>query len=143
MKSSLSFNNKKANWNYILDKSIEAGIKLVGSEVKSLRTHGCSFEESFCLFNEGNLEIKNMYIYDKGNAFGHNPLQTRRLLLHKKELFKLQKLLIKGTTIVPVRLYENSFGMFKLEIAIGKGKKNYDKRISLKELDLKREIERL
>ena len=141
MKSSLSYKNKKAYWNYTVDKSIEAGINLVGSEVKSIRTHGCSFEESFCMFNEGNLEIRNMYIYDKGNAYGHNPLQHRRLLLHKKELIKLQKLLVKGTSIVPLRLYENENGIFKLEIALGKGKKNYDKRNSLKEADIKREIE--
>ncbi len=146
MSSKVNIRNKKATFQYeILDK-YEAGLKLLGTEIKSIRDNKASLGEAYCYFREDELYIKNMHIaeYSHGNINNHDPLRERKLLLHKKELKKLAENLNKGgnNTIVPLRLYMNDRGLAKLEIALGRGKKLFDKRQSLKEKDVKRDIER-
>ena len=147
MQKNINIKNKKARFEYeILDKYI-AGIQLTGTEIKSIRESKARITESFCEFNEkGELFAINMFIeeYIYGHAFNHNPKSERKLLLNKKELKKLFKDSDnKGLTIVPLRLFTNEKGMAKLDIALCRGKKNYDKRESLKEQDTKRDIARI
>lgn len=145
-KGNINIQNRKARFEYhILDK-FEVGIKLLGTEIKSIREGKASLVESYCYFQGNELFIKNMHIaeYSHGNINNHEPLRERKLLLHKKEIEKLQKNLEKGgnNTIIPLRLFVNDRGFAKLEIALATGKKLYDKRDSLKEKDVKREMDR-
>jgi SsrA-binding protein len=146
--ANINVRNKKAFYQYeILDK-YEAGIMLLGTEIKSIREGKATLGEGYCYFKDGALYIKNMNIseYSHGNINNHDPLRERKLLLHKRELAKLEASLDKGgsnNTIVPLRLFINNKGLAKLEIALGRGKKLYDKRNSLKERDIKRDIDRL
>ena len=133
-------NNKKARYEYFLEDPIEAGIVLKGTEVKSIREGRVSLKESFCLIEKGELFIHNMHIspYKQGNQFNVDPIRTRKLLLHKREINKLiGKTKEKGYTIVPLKIYLVN-GLIKVEIALGKGKKLYDKRETI----AKRESER-
>ena len=133
--------NKKAHFEYFLSDFIEAGIELVGTEIKSLRFHGCSLNDSYILIRNDEAYIIGMNIapFFNGNIFNHEPLRTRKLLLHKKEILKLKaKIQEKGFTIVCTKVYLKK-GRVKLEIALAKGKKLYDKRQSIKERDLKME----
>lgn len=135
-------NNKKAHFNYFLSDFLEVGIELKGTEIKSLRVSGATIGDSYIVIRAGEAEIINMYIkpYDHGNLFNHDPLRNRRLLLHKKEIRWLQmKMKQEGYTVVPTRLYFSK-GKAKLEIALAKGKKNYDKRETIKKRDLDREL---
>ncbi len=138
--------NKRARFDYeILDK-YNAGIVLTGTEIKSIRLGKASIAESFCEFHTHELFLINATIeeYLYGTHYNHKAKSERKLLLNKKELKKLQKDSDnKGLTIVPLRLYTNEKGMAKIEIALCKGKKNYDKRETLKENDTKREIDRI
>lgn len=138
--------NKRARFDYeILDK-YNAGIVLTGTEIKSIRLGKASIAESFCEFHTHELFLINATIeeYLYGTHYNHKAKSERKLLLNKKELKKLQKdSENKGLTIVPLRLYTNEKGMAKIEIALCKGKKNYDKRETLKENDTKREIDRI
>ena len=137
-------NNKKAYHDYFLEEKIEAGIELVGTEVKSLRMGKCSIKEAFVRIDNGEIYIYQMHIspYEKGNIFNRDPLRPRKLLLHKYEIIKLEgKIKEKGYTIVPVEVYFNK-GRVKLMIALAKGKKLYDKRADIKAKDLKREAGR-
>lgn len=137
--------NRRAAFDYFFLENYECGIVLVGSEVKSLRLGQASIAEAFCTFMGDELFLRNMTIqpYDKAKTFGHEPVRDRKLLLHRKELKKLQrKLKDQGVTIVPVRAFFAENGMVKVEIALAKGKKTFDKRESLKEKDLKREMDR-
>lgn len=137
-------NNKKAYHDYFLEEKIEAGIELVGTEVKSLRMGKCSIKEAFVRIDNGEIYIYQMHIspYEKGNIFNRDPLRPRKLLLHKYEILKLEgKIKEKGYTIVPVEVYFNK-GRVKLMIALAKGKKLYDKRADIKAKDLKREAGR-
>ena len=134
--------NRKAHFNYFLSDFIEAGIELKGTEIKSLRVSGATIGDSYIIIRNNEAEIINMYIkpYDHGNLFNHDPLRNRRLLLHKKEIRWLaQKIKTEGYTIVPTKIYFRK-GKAKVEIALGKGKKNYDKRETIKKRDIDREL---
>jgi len=131
--------NRKAKFEYFFERSENAGMVLVGSEVKAIRNGKCSLVDAFCTFEEGELFIRGMNIPNEGNAFSHEPTRSRKLLLKRKELNKLQKDLVKGLTIIPYRIFENEYGMLKMEICLAKGKKLYDKRNTIKERDLDRE----
>ena len=132
--------NKKAHFNYFLSEFTECGLVLAGTEIKSLRTHGCSLNDSYIVIRNGEMEVINMHInpYDKGNIFNHDPLRNRKLLLHKKEIRWFEdKVKRDGYTIVPTRVYLKR-GRAKIEIALAKGKKLYDKRETIKQRDIKR-----
>ena len=136
--------NKKASFNYFLSDFIEAGIELKGTEIKSLRVNGATIGDSYVVIRNGQAEIINMYIkpYDHGNIFNHEPTRNRRLLLHKKEIrFLDMKINAGGFTVVPTKLYF-SHGKAKLEIALAKGKKLYDKRESIKKRDIERNLDK-
>ncbi len=141
----INIQNRKARFNYEILDVYEAGLKLLGTEIKSIRLGKASLPESYCYFKGGELYIKNMHIaeYDYGNINNHEPLRERKLLLHKKELEKLAAEVEKGNrTIVALKLYLNAKGLAKLQIALAQGKKIHDKRQSLKDKDVKREVER-
>jgi SsrA-binding protein len=146
MLKTINILNKRAKFDYeILDK-YTAGIVLSGTEIKSIRLGKASITESFCEFHEGELFVINSTIeeYLYGTHYNHKTKSERKLLLNKKELKKLNKdSENKGLTIVPLRLYTNEKGLAKLEIALCRGKKNYDKRESLKEQDTKRDLDRI
>lgn len=136
--------NKKATFNYFLSDFIEAGLVLTGTEIKSIRQRNVSLNDSYVVFKNHEAFILNMNIsvYDKGTVFNHDPLRTRKLLLNKREILKYEQKVIKeGYTIVPTKLYLKK-GKAKLEIALGKGKKLYDKRETIKERDDKRNVAR-
>ena len=138
--------NKKAKFNYELLESFDAGIKLQGTEIKSIRMGKASIAESFCEVKDGEVYIVNMHIdeYAWGTHYNHKIKRERKLLLTKNEIKKLEKQTQDlGTTIVPTLLYINKKGLAKLRISLAKGKKLYDKRNSLKEKDLKRDIDRI
>ena len=134
--------NKKAYFNYFLSDFTEAGIELKGTEIKSLRVNGATIGDSYVVIRNGEAEIINMHIkaYEHGNIFNHDPLRNRKLLLHKREIrFLEQKIKAEGYTVVPTKIYF-SHGKAKVEIALAKGKKNYDKRETIKKRDIEREI---
>ena len=137
-------NNKKAYHEYFLEEKIEAGIELVGTEVKSLRAGKCSIKEAFIRIDNGEIFIYQMHIspYEQGNIFNKDPKRPRKLLIHKYEIRKLEgKIKERGYTIVPVEVYFTK-GRVKLLIALAKGKKLYDKRADIKAKDMKREAGR-
>ena len=147
MKNSVNILNKKARFEYeILDK-YTAGIVLTGTEIKSIRESKASIAESFCEFNDkGELFVINMTIeeYVYGNHYNHRPKAERKLLLNKRELKKLEKEVKNvGLTVVPIRLFINENGYAKLEVALAKGKKLYDKRETMKDRDNKRDLDRI
>ena len=147
MKGKITITNKKARFEYeILDK-YNAGIVLSGTEIKSIRLGKASITESFCEFNESiELFVVNMNIetYTFSTNFNHFPKSTRKLLLNKKELQKLNKCVKNtGLTIIPLKLYTNEKGIAKLEIALAKGKKLYDKRQTMIDRDNKRNLDRV
>ncbi|MFQ7798405.1 MAG: SsrA-binding protein SmpB [Coprobacillus cateniformis] len=136
--------NKKAYHDYFILDTYEAGIELKGTEIKSIRKGSVNLKDSFIRIRNDEAFIDNMHIapYEQGNRFNHEPLRQRKLLLHKKEIKKLQKELKEnGLTIVPTKLYFNT-SKLKVEIALARGKKLYDKRQDLKEKDSKRDIEK-
>lgn len=136
--------NKKAYHDYFILDTYEAGIELQGTEIKSIRKGSINLKDSFIRIRNDEAFIDNMHIapYEQGNRFNHEPLRQRKLLLHKKEIKKLQKELKEnGLTIVPTKLYFNT-SKLKVEIALARGKKLYDKRQDLKEKDSKRDIEK-
>lgn len=144
--SKVHIKNKKASFEYYLEDKIIAGIQLTGTEIKSIRHGKASLQESYCLFIGDELFVRNMHIseYSLGTYNNHEPKRDRKLLLTKRELGKFQtKVNEKGYTIIPVSLFINEKGLAKLEIALGKGKHTYDKRASLKEKDLKRDLDRM
>lgn len=136
--------NKKAAFDYFFVETFEAGIALEGSEVKSVKAGDVSLRDSFCFMEKGNLELKNCRItpYKNVGAFAPDPTRTRRLLLHKTQIQRLaSKAAEKGYTIVPVKMYMK--GRFvKVEIALAKGKKNYEKKNVIKERDINRTAQR-
>jgi SsrA-binding protein len=137
--------NKKALFEYNLLDSFEAGIQLLGSEIKSIRAGKVNLQEAYCYFSGDELFIKGMHIaeYSHGGYANHDPVRPRKLLLKRTELRKIKnKLKEKGLTVIPVKLYINERGLAKLEIAIAKGKKLYDKRQDIKTKDVKRELDR-
>ena len=137
-------NNKKAYHEYFLEEKYEAGIALHGTEVKSLRMGKCSIKEAFIHIENGEVILYGMHIspYEKGNIFNKDPLRPKKLLMHKKEILKLQgKMKEKGYTIVPVQVYFKG-SLVKVQIALAKGKKLYDKRQDIAKKDQRREAER-
>lgn len=136
--------NKKAFHDYFILDTYEAGIELKGTEIKSVRKGSVNLKDSFIRIKNDEAFIENMHIapYEQGNRFNHEPLRTRKLLLHKKQIKKLQKEIKEnGLTIVPTKLYFNT-SKLKVEIALARGKKLYDKRQDLKAKDAKRDIEK-
>lgn len=137
-------NNKKAYHDYFIEEKYEAGIALAGTEVKSLRMGKCSLKESFIRVEKGEVWIYNMHIspYEKGNIFNKDPLRVRKLLLNRREINKIDgKMTQKGYTIVPLQVYFKG-SLVKLEIALARGKKLYDKREDIAKKDMRRESER-
>ncbi len=134
--------NKKAHFNYFLSDFLECGIELFGTEIKSIKNHGCSINDAYCVIKNNEMFIINMNIapYEKGTVYNHDPLRSRRLLLHKNEILKFNNRVIKdGYTIIPTKIYLKK-GMCKVEIALGKGKKLYDKRETIKQRDDERNM---
>lgn len=137
--------NKKASHEYFLEEKYVAGIQLNGTEIKSIRYGKASLTDAYCVYFKEELFVRNMHIseYKLGTHYNHEPKRDRKLLLTKRELEKLKtKVNEKGYTLVPVALFINEKGLAKLEIALAKGKHTYDKRASLKEKDLKRDLDR-
>ncbi len=145
MSSEINIKNKKARYEFEFIDTYKVGIVLTGTEIKSIRNGKASIMESYGVINKGEVLIRNMYIqeYENGTHYNHQPRRDRKLLLNRTEINKIErKIKSKGLTIVPVRIFINKKGLAKLEIAIAKGKKTYDKREDLKLKDAKREIER-
>ncbi len=137
-------NNKKARFDYFIEEDLEVGIELFGTEVKSIRMGKCSIKEAYVSVHNGEMFIDGMNItpYEKGNIFNKDPLRTRKLLAHKKEILKLfGRTREKGYTLVPLEVYFKD-GRCKLLIGLGKGKKLYDKRESIAKNDARRETQR-
>ncbi len=138
--------NKRATFDYELIDKYTAGIVLVGTEIKSIREGKASLVDTFCFFNNGELWVKNMNIseYFFGSYNNHLPKRDRKLLLTRKELLKIERATKEtGFTIVPTKLYINEKGLCKVDVAVAKGKKEYDKRESIKEKDAKRTMDRV
>ena len=137
-------NNKKAYHEYFIEEKVECGIELYGTEVKSIRQGKCSIKEAYVSVDKGECFVEGMHIspYEKGNIFNRDPLRRRRLLLHKREIYKLAgQVQQKGYTLVPLEVYFKR-GRVKVEIGLARGKKLYDKRETIKRKDERREIER-
>ena len=137
--------NRQAYHEFFIDAKYEAGMVLLGTEVKSLRGGRASFNDSYCLINNGEIWLKSLHIaeYTHGNLNNHDPLRDRKLLLEKREIKKIEaKLKEKGYTIVPLRIYFNEKRFAKIEIGLAKGKKLHDKRESIKQKDVEREMKR-
>ena len=145
MKKNIEIVNRKAKFEYHFLDSFEAGIMLVGTEAKSVRIGEANLSDAYCYFLNGELWIKSLFIgeYKHGNRFNHEIWRERKLLLHKKELKKLEKRITeKGLTIIPYRLFLNDRNIVKMEIKLAQGKKVYDKRESIKQKDITRELDR-
>lgn len=137
-------NNSKAHFNYFLEDFLECGIELKGSEIKSIRKNGASLADSYIIFRANEAYILNMHIapYENGNIFNAEPNRTRKLLLHKNEILKMsKKAQEKAMTIVPTKVYLKK-GKLKIEIALAKGKKLYDKRETIKKRDDQRMMDK-
>ena len=145
MSSKVDIKNKKAKFEYEFVETYTAGIQLFGTEIKSIRNNKASISEAYAIMVKNELFIRNMFIadYENGGHFNHESKRDRKLLLNKLELTKInKKIKNKGLTIIPTRLFISSNGWAKMNIAIAKGKKIYDKREDLKTKDIKREIDR-
>lgn len=145
-KANINIKNKKASFEYELIEKFVAGMQLTGTEIKSIRSGKVSINEAYCQFYQGELFAKNIHIseYELGTINNHVPKRDRKLLLTKRELLKLErKLKESGFTIIPTRLFINDRGLAKLEIALARGKKLYDKRETLKQKDTQREMDRM
>jgi SsrA-binding protein len=132
--------NRKAKFDYYVESEIEAGIVLVGTEIKSLRKGSCDLKDTYVRIRNDEAYVINMYIakYEEGNIFNHDERRERKLLLHKKEIRKLREMSQKdGYTLIPIKIYMNK-NLAKITIGICKGKKNYDKREAIKERDNKK-----
>ena len=137
-------NNKKAYHDYFVEETLEAGIELCGTEVKSLRQGRCNLKDAWCSVVDGEMLLNGCHIspYEQGNIFNHDPLRTRKLLLHKKEILKIENTLkTKGYTLVPLKMYFRH-GKIKVEIGLATGKKLYDKRQDMAAKAAKRDLAR-
>ena len=142
----INIKNKKARFEYEIIETFVAGIVLQGTEIKSIKNGKANLTDSYCAFDQNELWVKNMHIseYEFGTHYNHEPKRSRKLLLNRIELKKLdKKIKVKGLTIVTLRLYVDAKGIAKLEIALAKGKKIHDKRNDIKAKDMKREMDRL
>jgi len=141
----MEIKNRSAYYEYYIDDKYVAGVALLGTEVKSLRAGRASFNDSYCLFQKGELWIKSLHIaeYSHGTVNNHDPVRDRKLLLTKRELKKLDaKIKEKGYTIIPLRIFFTDKNLAKLEIGLAKGKKLHDKRETIKQRDTERELKR-
>ena len=141
----MEISNRKAYYEYFFEASYIAGMVLSGTEIKSLRAGKASFNDSYCMFHNGELYVKSLHIseYAFGTYTNHEPLQERKLLLNKRELRKLEsKIKEKGYSIIPLRIFLSEKGLAKMEIGLGKGKKVYDKRNTIKEREADRDVKR-
>ncbi|HKL33009.1 MAG: SsrA-binding protein SmpB [Tangfeifania sp.] len=144
-KGNINVKNRKASFEFELIEKLVAGMRLTGTEIKSIRNGKVNLSDAYCQFFSGELYARNIHIseYEMGTHTNHEAKRDRKLLLNKKELQKLErKTKESGLTIVPTRLFVNDRGLAKLEIALARGKKMYDKRETLKQKDSKRDIER-
>lgn len=137
--------NRQAYHDYTVERTIEAGISLVGTEIKSIRDGKVNLRSSYALIRQGEVWLENAHIatYDFGNVYNHDPLRRRKLLLHRREIQQLEaRVASKGLTLIPLKLYLKG-GRAKVELGLARGKKLYDKREAIAERDVKREIERI
>lgn len=145
LQKNVNIRNRRASFEYSFLEEFTAGMVLMGTEIKAIREGRISLNEAYCYFHKGELFVKNMNIarYEKGTHYNHDPMRERKLLLSKRELRRLEeKLRDKSLTIIPTRLFISNKGWAKLNIALAKGKKLYDKRQDIKERDAKREMDR-
>lgn len=136
--------NRKARHDYFIEEVYEAGIELTGTEIKSIRAGSCNIKDSYAVVKKGEVFLLNMFVapYKEGNIFNHKETRTRKLLLHKKEIKKIsERQEQQGLTLIPLKLYFKK-NKLKVELGICRGKKNYDKRESIKERDIKRSVEK-
>ena len=143
--NNLNIKNRRASFEYSLLMELTAGIQLTGTEIKSVRAGKANITDAFCAFVKDELFVRNMHIdeYEQGNIYNHSPKRDRKLLLQRTELNKLRtKMKDKGLTIVPLQMFLSESGFAKLDIALAKGKKLYDKRESMKDKDVKRDMAR-
>lgn len=141
----MEIKNRQAFYEYFIDDKLQAGIALLGTEVKSLRAGKASFADAYCIFHKGELWLKAMHIaeYKHGTVNNHDPLRDRKLLLTKREIKKWEsRIKEKGYTIIPLRIFFNENNLVKVEIGLAKGKKLHDKRESIKQKDTEREMKR-
>lgn len=137
--------NRSAFYDYAIEDKFIAGLVLLGTEIKSIRASRVSFNDSFCYFSRGELFVKSLHVaeYSHGSYANHDPLRERKLLLTKRELRKLEnKIKEKGYSIIPLRIFLSEKGLAKMEIGLGRGKKQHDKRESIKQRETDREIRR-
>jgi len=141
----INIKNRKAGYEYAFLDKLVAGISLLGTEIKSIRQGKANITEAFCVIDKGELWVRNMQIeeYEKARHYNHAPRRDRKLLLHKHEIKKLSnQMKDQGLAIIPLRLFLNKEGLAKMEIALAKGKKLYDKREDIKKKDVQREMQR-
>ena len=138
--------NRKVRFEYFVIAEFEAGMQLQGTEVKALRAGNAHMNDAYCSIEKGEMYLRNLHIaeYEMGTIHNHEPKRTRKLLLRKTELKKIEKRVTeKGMTVVPYKIYFNDRGFAKIEIILGQGKKTYDKRDSIKDRDSKRDLDRM
>jgi SsrA-binding protein len=141
----MDIRNRSAYHEYFIDAKYDAGMVLLGTEVKSLRSGRASFNDAYCQVHKGEIWIKSLHIgeYSHGTVNNHDPVRDRKLLLHKREIKKIEsKLKEKGYTLIPLRIFLNDKNLIKVEIGLAKGKKLHDKRETIKQKDVEREIKR-
>ena len=141
----IEIKNKKAYFDYFIEDTYEAGMVLTGTEIKSIRKGSCNLKDTYARIKNNEVYVINMFIapYEQGSVFNHDERRERKLLLHKKEIYKIkQKIEKEGYSLVPVKLYLKN-GKAKILLGVAKGKKNYDKRRSIKERDIKRNLEKV
>ena len=141
----MEIKNRSAYFEYFIDAKYEAGIVLLGTEVKSLRQGKASFNDSYCIIHKGEMWLKSLHIaeYSHGTINNHDPVRDRKLLLQKREINKIEaKLKEKGYTLIPLRIFLNDKNLVKVELGLGKGKKLHDKRESIRQKDVEREMKR-
>ncbi len=134
--------NRKARYDYFIDEVYEAGIVLTGTEIKSIRNGNCNIKDCYGIIKDHEIYLLNMYVgqYKEGNIFNHEETRSRKLLLHRNEIKKIEKAIeVKGYTLIPIKLYFKD-NILKVSLGVCHGKKNYDKRDSIKERDIKREV---
>lgn len=145
MANPISIKNRSAYYEYFIDATYQAGLVLLGTEVKSLRDGRASFNDSYCIIHKGEIWIKSLHIspYSHGTVNNHDSNRDRKLLLQKREIKKIEaKLKEKGYTLIPLRIYMNDRNLIKIEIGLAKGKKLYDKRESIKKRDVERDLKK-
>lgn len=139
-KESLNVVNRRARFDYFIERTEVAGIQLVGTEVKAIKCGNISLVDSYCTIEGGELFVRGFNINQNKNHFQHDPERVKKLLLRRSEIKKMEKDLVKGMTIIPCRVFKNERGLIKVEIGLARGKKNYDKRESIKKREDERRI---